>query len=346
MQLTRDQEFGFLKGCLEAYGVRSDVADAAAEQMTEADLRGYGSHGLLRLPMLTFGVREGIANPDPHPRIVREQPTGALIDGDKGLGGYVGRYAIRLAIEKARAVGVGIVVARGGHYSGLLAYFAHMAAADGFVAIISSTTPPMVHAWGGRTPVIGTAPLCFAVPGEPHPYMLDMATSEVARGKIIAAHRQGKPIPEGWAIDEDGNPTTDAERAMAGALSPSGGHKGFGLAFILSLLTGPMAGVRPMTNFDSGTFRAGDYPRGDLFLVFDPGMFGPLDEFIGLGGEFADAIRQSPRAPGFDEIRVPGDGAYRTREQRLRDGIPIADGVWADAVRVAEEVGFKDIPSG
>ena len=181
MLLTRDEEFRFLTECLRATGVRPDTADPAAEQMVEADLRGHASHGLIRLAGLIQGVQQGVVNPDPRIRTVRDRPTGGLIDGDGGLGAYVGREAVRLAMTKARETGIGVVGVRNAHYTGLVGYFGDMTAREGLISIITSGTPPVVHPWGGRAAVFGTAPLCVSVPGKRHPVVLDMATSEAAR---------------------------------------------------------------------------------------------------------------------------------------------------------------------
>ncbi|MFQ5692874.1 MAG: Ldh family oxidoreductase [Nitrospinota bacterium] len=345
MLLTRDEAFRFLRECLKATGVRPDAAEPSAEQMVEADLRGHASHGLIRLPTLVQGVQKGIVNPDPRVRVLRDRPTGGLLDGDGGYGAYVGREAMRRAMAKARETGVGVVGVRNAHYTGLLAYFGDMAAEAGLVAVVASGTPPMVHPWGGRSAVFGTSPLCVSLPGKGHPIVLDMATSQGARGKLLNARKKGDSIPEGWAVDAEGNPTTDPGEALAGALSPFGGHKGSGLAFVLSLLTGPLVGVRPRTSFDPSVFPAGITDKGDFFLAFDPELFGPLDRFVEEAERFSEAVRSSPRAPGFEEIRVPGDRAYRTRAERLRTGIPVADAVWEDTRRLAEGLGLPgEIP--
>ncbi|MEE9278175.1 MAG: Ldh family oxidoreductase [Dehalococcoidia bacterium] len=341
MLLTRDEELRFLIACLTAVGARSEVAEAAAEQMTEADLRGHGSHGLIRLGMLVDGVEVGVANPDPVIRRLRDRPTGALLDGDRGFGSYVGREAMRLAIGKARESGVSLVGARNVHYSGFLAYFGEMAAREGFAAIVASATPAIVHAWGGRSKVLGTTPLCISLPGREHPLTLDIATSEAARGKILRAAKQGETIPEGWALDAAGNPTTDPKEALAGAQSPFGGHKGSGLAFMLSLLTGPLLGVPADVALIPPT-RGGTTSRGDFFFVFDPEMFGPLAGFVEGAEWFAEEIRRSPPAAGHDAVRLPGDRSHQTRSERLITGIPIDDSVWNDACTIAGRVGVTD----
>ena len=341
MHLSSVQELAFLAACLEAAGVREDVAAVSAEQMVEADLRGYGSHGMLRLTMIVNAVESGVANGDPHPRLERERPTGGLLDGDRGPGGYVGREAMRIAITKARATGVGMVGIRDAHYSGLMAYFADMASREGLVAFLTSSTPPMVHIWGGRAPVLGTTPLCISVPGDPHPFTLDMATSAAARGKVMTASLQGESIPASWALDVDGKPTTDAQRALEGVLSPFGGHKGSGLGFMMSLFTGPLLGVAREVEGPSTAFPTGARHKGDFFWVFDPELFGPLDPFIESVTAFADHVRSSPRVEGVDAIRLPGERAYAMREVRLQSGIDVDDAVWERVCEVANRLGVS-----
>lgn len=336
VQLTAAQERDFLAACLRAAGAREDVAAVAAEQMTEADLRGYGSHGVIRLAYLIRSLQHGTANGDPAPRTLTETGGTALLDGDRGLGGFVGRHAITLATEKAAESGIAIVGVRNSHYTGLLAYFAQLAVDRGMVACISSSTPPMVHPYGGGEAALGTAPLCLAVPCEPTPIILDMATSQAARGKIMAAQRDGRSIPPDWAIDADGAPTTEPDAALAGALSPFGGPKGGGLAALLHFLTGPLLGFQHSTQADAGVF-SGEVAieKGDVYLVIDPGAFGASDAFRAAARDYAATLRATAPAPGRPRVRLPGDRAMATRRERLRDGITIAAGVWEEAVGVA-----------
>jgi LDH2 family malate/lactate/ureidoglycolate dehydrogenase len=179
------------------------------------------------------------------------------------------------------------------------------------------------------------------VPGDPHPFTLDMATSAAARGKVMTASLRGEPIPSSWALDVDGQPTTDAQRALEGVLSPFGGHKGSGLGFMMSLFTGPLLGVAREVDGPSTALPTGARHKGDFFWVFDPEMFGPSDAFIAGVKAFADHVRSSPRVEGVDVIRLPGERAYETREVRLREGIDVDDGVWKGACEVADRFGVS-----
>jgi LDH2 family malate/lactate/ureidoglycolate dehydrogenase len=343
MLVNHDDEVAVLAACLQATAAREDVATAAAEQMAEADLRGYGSHGALRLPLLVEALRTDVANGSPHHKIVRQTAASALIDGDRGLGGYLGSIAMAAAVERATATGVGLVGLRNAHYSGLLAYFARHATDRGQVALITGTNPPMVHPWGGREPVLGTTPLCVAVPANPHPIVLDIAMSRASRGKLMRAVERGSSIPPGWALDRNGHPTSDPEAGLVGALTPFGDHKGAGLALVLTLLAGPLLGVRPATTPDPAVFRTGTTERADLFLAIHPEAFGPRDEFLAAVEQVTGAVRSSAPAEGFDRARVPGDRAYEERAARLRDGVEIDDPVWEKVAAIAHRAGL-DLP--
>lgn len=338
--LTADQERDFLAACLRAAGTRDDVAAAASEQMVDAELRGYGGHGMIRLPYLIRSLQHGTANGDPQLRTLTDTPSASLIDGDRGLGAFTGRHAITLAIAKAEQCGIGVVGVRNGHYTGRIAYFAQLALDRNMVTVITGSTPPMVHAYGGSTPSLGTAPLCIAVPSDPTPIVLDMATSLAARGKIMAAQRDGRSIPSDWAIDPDGSPTTDPDAALAGALSPFGGAKGGGLSLLLHFLTGPLLGVRHHTSPDPSLFSGEAVAdKGDLYLVIDPAAFGDPATFLAETRDYASELRALPAAPGTDAVRLPGDRAAALHRERLQGGIPIAAGVWQEAIDIAAGLG-------
>jgi LDH2 family malate/lactate/ureidoglycolate dehydrogenase len=168
-----------------------------------------------------------------------------------------------------------------------------------------------------------------------------MAMSVGARGKLVKAVKEGKPIPEGWAIDREGMPTTDPKKGLEGALSPFGGVKGYGLALVLEILAGPLAGAAAGKEV-VGTLEPieGFSTKGDFMIAIDPAAFGSPDEFMARVQKFVAQIKESKKAPGVEEILVPGEPEFRTREKRLREGIPIADEVWAELEKIAEELGI------
>ena len=341
MILTHEQEKAITRTLLRRLGASEEEANATAEVLTEGDLRGFASHGLLRLPYILRALRRGTIIPKASIRVARETHATALVDGGHGLGHPVAKRAMGVAIEKAKRYGVGIVGVYNSNHFGIAGYYAEMALREGLIGIVTTTTDALVHPWGGVEPMLGTNALAVGISGDP-PILLDMATSVAARGKLVEAMKEGKPIPEDWAIDREGRPTTDPKKGLEGALSPFGGVKGYGLALVLELLAGPLVGaatgkevvgtLEPIESFCT---------KGDLMIAIDPAAFGSVEEFRMRVQKFVYQLKASRKAPGVEEILVPGEPEFRTRERRLREGIPIADEVWAELEQIGKELGVN-----
>jgi L-2-hydroxycarboxylate dehydrogenase (NAD+) len=340
MILTLEREKSVIRILLRRLGASEEEADATAEVLAEGDLRGFASHGLLRLPYILRALERGRIIANAKVKVVRETPATALIDGGHGLGHPVAIRAMRLAIEKAKGQGIGAVGVRNSNHFGIAGYYAEMAAREGLIGLVTTTTDALVHPWGGVEPLLGTNALAIGIPAKPHPVLLDMAMSVAARGKLVEAMKIGKPIPEGWAIDSEGRPTTDPKKALEGALSPFGGVKGYGLALVLELLAGPLVGAATGKEV-RGTLEPVDgfCTKGDFMMAINPAAFVPADRFKVQVQKFVAQLKASRKAPGIEEILVPGEPEFRTREKRLREGIPIADEVWAEIEHFAKKLG-------
>lgn len=341
MLLTYEQEIILVKKILLALGAREDEAEATARVLSEGDVRGFSSHGLLRLPYVVRGIRRGTIRLNVRPKVVQERVAIAILDGDYGLGHFVASEAMKLAIMKARQAGIGAVgVYRSNHF-GIAGYYAEMAMENGMIGVVMATTDPLVHPVGGVEPVLGTNALAIGIPNKRYPVLLDMATSMAARGKLVAAMKSGKPIPQDWAIGPEGFPTTDPSKALAGALSPFGGTKGYGLGFIIGILAGPLvmaeAGRKVQGTLEPKSFST----KGDFMMAIDPCAFTAEDEFERKVAEFVEDVKASKKAPGFSEILVPGEPEYRTRERTLRNGVEIADAVWQEIDEICRDLGIK-----
>lgn len=341
MILTPEQEKSIIRSMLERLGASADEADITAEVLTEGDLRGLASHGLLRLPYILRAIKRGTIVPRAEVKIVRETQATALIDGGHGLGHHVASRAMKIAIEKAKRHGVAAVGVQNSNHFGIAGYYAELAIREGLIGIVTTTTDALVHPWGGTEPMLGTNALAIGIPSEP-PVLLDMATSVTARGKLVKAMKEKKTIPEGWAIDSRGKPTTDPKKGLEGALCPFGGVKGYGLALVLELLAGVLVGAAVGKDV-TGTLEPveGFCTKGDFMIAIDPAAFGSVDRFRSGVESFIAELKASRKAPGFDEILVPGEPEFRTREKRLREGIPISDEVWAELEQIATESGFE-----
>lgn len=337
MLLTYEQEMRVIERVLRTLGAQQDEALATAAVLSEADVRGLNSHGIMRLPYIVRGVKRGTIRLDVRIAVTQEHSSTALIDGNHGLGHYVASEAMRIAIRKAKLTGIGAVGVHQTNHFGIAGYYAELAMSEGMVGVVMTTTDAMVHPFGGIEAMIGTNALAVGVPHSHYPVLLDMATSAAARGKIVAAVKLGKKIPIEWAIDPQGHPTSDPTQALAGALSSFGGIKGYGLALIIALLAGPLvhaaAGRRVRGSLEPSEFCT----KGDLMMAVDPTAFVSRDEFERNVSEFLEDIKSSKKAPGFSEILLPGEPEYRTRERQLKEGIEIPQVIWNEIVALSEQ---------
>ena len=338
MILTLKQEKAIIRTLLRKLGTSEEEADATAEVLAEGDLRGLGSHGILRLPYILRGLKRGTIIARAKVKVVKETPATALVDGGHGLGHHVATKAMKLAIRKAKKQGMGAVGVLNSNHFGIAGYYAELAMREGLISLVTTTTDALVHPWGGVEPLLGTNALTIGFPTEP-PVLLDMAMSVAARGKLVDAMKRGGRIPEDWAIDKEGRPTTDPAKGLEGALSPFGGVKGYGLAFVLELLAGPL--VRAAVGREVvGTLEPveGFCTKGDFMIAIDPRAFVTMREFRAQTRKFIEQVKSSRKAPGVEEIMIPGEPEQKVREQRLRGGIPISDEIWGELERMAKEL--------
>jgi LDH2 family malate/lactate/ureidoglycolate dehydrogenase len=292
------------------------------------------------VPVYAERLRTGVLNPHPRPRVVRRDGAMALVDGDSGPGQVAAVMATDLSIQLAREHGIGIVsVRRSGHY-GAAGYYAIRAAEAGLVGMSMTNTEPLVIPYGGAAAALGTNPIAFAAPTRDGIFNLDMATSQVAMNKVFNARSEGRAIPEGWGVDARGEPTTDPDAAVFGV--PLGGYKGYGLALMVEILCGVLAGAGVRGGV--GNLYSGGQERqnsGHFHLALDPQRTVGRDAFAGVLGGLLDELRAIPPAPGFDEVLVAGDPEDRAREERERTGIPVEPALWARLCELSDELGVS-----
>lgn len=333
---------------LEHAGLGTDAAALIADSLTDADARGINSHGVLRTRIYTERLRAGILDASAEPRIVSDTGSSVYLDAGNAPGHVGARAGVDAAIERAAAGAVSVAGVRNSNHCGTLAYYARRATGRGLIAIAMSTAPPTMVYFGGRTRAVGTNPLCIAVPRpDGPPIVVDMATSATARGKIILASQLGKDIPDGWAVDAAGRPTTDSAAALAGSVLPFGGPKGSALAMMIDLLCGALlAGV---TGSGIGDLYD-DFTRTQrvthLFVVLNPDGWLGSAPFLAHVGDFAAQVHALPPADGFEEVLLPGEVEERARARAERDGVLLSAEVAADLDRLAEELGASSRISG
>lgn len=316
-------------------------ARLVADTLVQADLWGHQSHGVLRLPWYLGRLKAGVCNPVAAPVFVVDAGAVAVIDGGDAMGQVLTDHAIRDAIRRAKAHGIAAVAVRNSNHFGTALYYTLMAARAGCVAFLSTNASPAMAPWGGRTKTVGTNPWSWAAPaGKYDPMVLDIANTGVARGKIYLARQKGQQIPEGWAIDANGAPTTDPSAAIDGIILPMAGHKGYAIAAMMDMLSGVLSG----SAFGSGV--AGPYQTerrsgaGHFAIVLDISAFQPLTTFERSMETMIEELKAVPLAVGHDEIFYPGEIEARNDARNRRDGLTMPDDTVRDLERVAADYGI------
>lgn len=334
--VSADELRALAEAVFEARGVPAGDAALVADILIEANLRGHDSHGVIRIPKWALGLDSGALNAECAPVVIREKGATAMILGDRGLGPVVARQATDIVLQNAKEYGIGLVSVRKASHIGILQYYSQWLAENGVIGIVMTNTESGVAPFGSRQPILGTNPLTISVPSAGDPYLVDMSTSVVARGKIVNALERGESIPEGWAVDKNGSPTTDPAAALAGALLPSGGPKGSGLAIMIDLLTGALAGGSVGTGVGGTMNMDQEITKGDMFLAIDPGAVGPHARFVACVEELAAEIHGSKPAPGVKKVLMPGEFERAAKKDRLKNGIGVPKDLLAEIKKLAK----------
>lgn len=312
----------------EKAGVPAADARRVAESLVQADLRGVDSHGVVRTDIYLRRLEAGMININGKMNVKSDGPV-TLLDGQNHFGAVVGNKAVELALEATRRHGNAVVGVKGSNHFGTCAYYLLKAIQQDIIMIVLSNASQTMPPTGGIRPFLGTNPLSIGIPAGKHiPFILDMATSLVARGKIIVAAQKGESIPEGWAIDKDGNPTTDAQMALEGSVLPLGGAKGYAISMFIDILCGVLTGAgfgKYVNNMYDNWKETQNV--GHFFIAFDISKFMPVDQFKARVDQYFDEIKAEPTAPGTNEILIPGELEYRCTQERMRTGIELPSGV-------------------
>jgi LDH2 family malate/lactate/ureidoglycolate dehydrogenase len=312
-------------------GLKAPDEEAAvvAESLVRADMRGIDTHGVHLLTVLSERIEAGMLKIPTKLKILKESRATILIDGANGLGQVAVHKAMTMSIEKARDFGLGCSLVRNTNNIGILSFYTLMAVHEGMVGIVMSNAAPAMSPWGGAEAFFGTNPLSVAIPGggEDAAIVLDMSSSVVARGKIRRAARLKEKIPEGWAFDETGVSTTDAEKALQGTLMPIGGPKGYGLAVVVDILAGLLSGSKYGPEVITFHQLMGPTGVGVFTLAVDIERFMDRRQFQGLVQAYFTAIKDSKKADGVGRIYLPGEIEFEKEKESMREGIEIGEGV-------------------
>ncbi len=339
-------------------GVPEEDARISAEVLVSADLRGIESHGVARLRRYVDGLNTGMMIARPKVKVVRETPATASIDAGAGLGQPVSYRAMQKVIQKAKEVGAGFVTVHNSNHYGIAGYYAMMALEHDCIGMSMTNADVLVVPTFARNAMLGTNPIAVAAPaGKERPFVLDMATSTVPRGKIEVYEREGKSLPMGWATDERGVGTDDAVRVLenfkkraGGGLLPLGGegelmsgYKGFGLALWVDVFCAVLSGAAFATSVYPKTADGKPLPAnlGHFFGAWSIEGFRPVKEFKAAMDELQQQMKSAPKAEGQDRVYIHGEKEYEKAEAYAKQGIPLGAKVAEDLKKVAEEIGVQ-----
>lgn len=346
----------FMKDVLMGVGVPEEDAKVCADVLIESDKRGIDSHGVGRLkPIYYDRIKLGIQEPVTTFEIVKEGLTTAVIDGHNGMGHVIGKRAMEMAIEKAKVYGMGMVAVRNSTHYGIAGYYASMATKSGMIGITGTNARPSIAPTFGVENMLGTNPLVFGMPtDEEFPFILDCATSITQRGKIEVYEREGKDLPPGWVIDDEGKTRTDTVQVLKdlvtgkAALTPlggigeeGGGYKGYGYATVVEILSAALQGgafMKGLLGISNG--KPVPYQLGHFFIAIDVEAFISLDDFKKTTGDILRELRNSNKAPGCEHIYTAGEKEYLAWLYRKDKGVPVGEALRKQMIQLKSELGL------
>ena len=349
----------FMKNGFEKLGVPTEEAEICAEILITADKRGIDSHGIGRFKTIYYDrIKNGILKPVTYIDIIKESETTAVMDGNDGMGHVIAKRAMELAIEKAKKMGMGMVAVRNSSHYGIAGYYSMMATDEGMIGITGTNARPSIAPTYGIENMLGTNPLTIGIPtDDPFPFILDCATSISQRGKIEKANREGKAIPAGWVIDHEGKTRTDTQQILKdlvsgkAALTPLGGigeelggHKGYGYATVVEILSAALQEGNFMKELsdrdEKGELKP--YHLGHFFMAINVENFVSINIFKGIAGSILRQLRSSEKMPGMDRIYTAGEKEYLAWEERKVTGIPVGEELQKQIKTVIRELKMED----
>jgi len=325
-------------------GMPEADARLVADTLVQADLWGHQSHGVLRLGWYLDRLRNKVMDPVTKPEFVIDAGAIAVIDGHDGVGHVLTKLAAEEAITRAQVHGIAAVGVRMSNHFGTCMYYTLMGARAGCVMLLTSNGGPAMAPWGGRKKIVGTNPWSVAAPAGRHaPFVVDMANTGVARGKIYLARNKRLPIPLGWAITADGAPTTDPQEAIDGIILPMAEHKGYAIAAMVDVLSGVLTGGGFLSAVHSPYKTAEKSNCGHFMIAINIAALQPLAAFHARMEHWIAEIKSVPLAQGFDEVFYPGEMEARNDQRNRKEGIHFPEGTIADLQRIAAETGLQSL---
>jgi L-2-hydroxycarboxylate dehydrogenase (NAD+) len=332
------------------FGYSPEDSIIIAAVILEADLRGIESHGVQRLNFYYQGIKQGRIKVNGQIEVVHETPVSAVIDAHEVAGQLSGYQAMQLAIQKAKHIGFGMVVARNANHYGIAGYYPIMAIKEGLLGLSMTNTDAMLPPTFGKKAMLGTNPIAVGINAQPYPFILDMATSVISRGKTEVYEKKNQPLPSGWGLDRNGRETRDAEEInyalknklfggllpLGGALETFGGHKGYGLALMVEIFTGIFAGGNT-SNYIFG------HQFCSCFMAIDYGIFGDKTEIENRLSTYLQQLRDSEKVDGQKRIFTHGEKEAEMRQERMTNGILVNDATLIEIQELCEKLGIEGL---
>jgi LDH2 family malate/lactate/ureidoglycolate dehydrogenase len=342
---------GLEKLCAQVFvadGMSRENARIVSRSLIFADLRGVSSHGMVRLETYVRRSHKEHWNANPKFTYTNIFPAVTVLDGDDGFGSLVGTAAMKKAVEMAKKYGMGVCAAHHSSHFGMAAYYPMLALGENMIGFSCTNGMPNLAHFGSMEGMLGTNPFSVAIPvADRYPMVLDVSCSVTARGNIANAKREGRQIPDGWAIDKDGHPTNDPAAALDGWVLPFAGHKGSGLAIVVDALAGVLSGAAfglQLREAQKEGSTAGPNV-GHFFAAVNPGAFGDADAFMLRMKEQVDRLKSAKPAPSFKEILVPGELEARKEAYNRENGILMGTGAWREFCDTCKAYGVREDPS-
>jgi len=335
----------YIQRLLEASAVDAGAAKLIADSLVAANLRGVDSHGVQLLPFYIEQLENGRVSATARGRVVSESGCCLVYDGENGLGQPISEICCGHVVRLARQHGMGMVLTRESNHFGAAAWWAQRISSQGMVGIVLCNASPMVAPWQGCEPRFGTNPICMSVPSTGGGgWLLDMASTTVAMGKVYGAMVRGEPsIPAGWAMDSEGVPTTSTETALNGLLMPLGGYKGSGLSMMVEILCGALSGGAMSSELGGLRIQTRPFRVGQTFLAIDVARFMPLEQFQERMERLVTMVKSSRPARGYEEVLVAGEPEWRMEAVRKREGIPVPVNLWEKLGEIAARKGVAPL---
>jgi LDH2 family malate/lactate/ureidoglycolate dehydrogenase len=335
----------FVRSILEGNGVTSSNALIIAKALVLADLRGVDTHGINRIPSYMTRIRQGVLDATASPTLTKITPVVAQVDGQNSFGFLGAHLGMQTAIEMAREFGIGMVSVKHSNHFGMSAWIVQQAVDANMMSLVFTNSSPALPVWGGKEKLMGVSPIACGAPGGEggKPFILDMAPSVAARGKIHKAYRRGEKIPLDWALDKDGNRTDDPARALEGVMLPMGGPKGIALSVMMDVFSGVLSGSAFAGHVTGPYDPSKPADVGHFLVAIKPALFMDLGEFRERMGYLYERVVGSERMAGVERIYFPGEIEQLTHEECLRSGIPYVEAEIEALNKEADLVGSKKI---